>query len=544
MGGSRRGGVPSRSSFPATARDRRKSPRTGAPGSRTGRPPRAGGVLRTVLVVLGLSFLSLPPASGSLDPVSRYLESIRDDPVRLHAFLRDMPKGGDLHNHLSGAVSTESLIRFAVDDGLCIDAVSFVASPPPCGPDQRPASDTVGDDDFYHRVIAAWSMEGFSPGPESGHDHFFAAFEKFGAAASHGGDMLAEVASRAAAQHEFYLEILLTRQAPAVRALAQRVGFDPDFSKMLARLKKDGAMTRIVAAARRDTDADLARFRAVLQCPNAEADPACTLPIRFDSQVRRIAEPEVVFAQAVLGFELAERDRRYVGVNLVAPEDDPVSLRDYRLHMRMVGYLREVYQRAHITLHAGELTPALASSADLGFHIREAVETAKAERIGHGVDIAHEENDSPGVLQTIARRHVLVEINLTSNCQILVVCGQDHPFALYRRSGVPVTLSTDDEGIERTDLTSQYQLAVRSYGLGYQDLKTMARAAIDHGFLQGESLWRAPDDFRPAPQCADDSLGESQPSGDCRRLLGASPRAAAEWRQEAAFVRFERRYGG
>ena len=42
--------------------------------------------------------------------------SIRDDPLALLAFLREMPKGGDLHNHLSGAIYAESYLRWAAED--------------------------------------------------------------------------------------------------------------------------------------------------------------------------------------------------------------------------------------------------------------------------------------------------------------------------------------------------------------------------------------------------------------------------------------------
>jgi len=57
---------------------------------------------------------------------------------------------------------------------------------------------------------------------------------------------------------------------------------------------------------------------------------------------------------------------------------------------------------------------------------------------------------------------VLVEINLTSNADILGISGKHHPFATYRSYGVPVALSTDDPGIERIDLTHEYVRAVES----------------------------------------------------------------------------------
>ena len=53
------------------------------------------------------------------------------------------------------------------------------------------------------------------------------------------------------------------------------------------------------------------------------------MTIRFDYQVGRATDPATVFTNLLLGFELQRGDRRYVGVNLVQPEDDPVALRDY-----------------------------------------------------------------------------------------------------------------------------------------------------------------------------------------------------------------------
>ncbi len=75
------------------------------------------------------------------------------------------------------------------------------------------------------------------------------------------------------------------------------------------------------------------------------AKPGCELPIRFDYQVLRAMPPQVVFAMLVLGFELQKSDPRFVGVNLVQPEDALVALRDYRLQMRMIKFLRTPLRR-------------------------------------------------------------------------------------------------------------------------------------------------------------------------------------------------------
>ncbi|MEV7969417.1 hypothetical protein AB0O34_26040 [Sphaerisporangium sp. NPDC088356] len=483
------------------------------------------------------------PAGDAASRVEAYLDGIRQEPGRLREFALDLPKGADIHAHLSGSVPTRGLLGSAMRDGLCLDTTSFAASAPPCRAGQRPARDVATDTSFGDDVMRAWSMQSFTPGGESGHDHFFATFGKFGAAAAHKGEMLAAFASQAAAENEFALEVMLSRQPGAIGELAKKVGSDPDPARLRDRLLAGGAMATIVKAARADADADLKEMRATLRCDKEGADPGCELPLRFILQVTRTNAPEVVFAQMLLGFELAEADQRYAGLNLVAPEDDPVALRDYRLHMRMLGYLRGVYSKAHIALHAGELVPGIAPAGDLRFHIGEAVRTGKAERVGHGVDITGEDG-SGALLAEMARKHVLVEIALTSNCQILRVCGDRHPFAAYRRAGVPVTLVTDDAGIEHTDLTSEYTRAITTYGLRYADVKSMARAALDHGFLQGRSLWRGADDYVPAPECAGTPLGGTAPPAACKALLKDSPKASAEWNQEAAFTAFEDRYDG
>jgi adenosine deaminase len=83
------------------------------------------------------------------------------------------------------------------------------------------------------------------------------------------------------------------------------------------------------------------------------------------------------------------------------------------------------------------------------------VELGDAERIGHGVDVMYE--DRPRDLLTeMAARHIMVEINLSSNEGILGVEGRCASVSVYRSAHVPVALSTDDEGVSRIDLTHEY----------------------------------------------------------------------------------------
>jgi adenosine deaminase len=498
-----------------------------------------------ITVLLGMTLLSVPAAAqpDGLAGVERYLNSVRHDPARLRAFMLDLPKGGDLHNHLSGAASTEVLISLAALDGMCIDITTFVAAPAPCVPGQRPAADTATDPAFYRAVLMAWSMEGFQPGQgQSGHDHFFATFGLFGAVTGpHRVELLADVVARAGRQHEQYLETMLTRQGGPLFTLSQQVTFSEDFAAMRAQVLAGGTMAGIVANASTEMDADTVRLRSLLACDTPAASPGCDVTVRYIQQVNRNNPPNVVFTYMVSAFELATADHRTVALNLVSPEEGDVSIRDYRLHMRMLDYLRSVYPQGHITLHAGELVPGLVKPEELTYHVREAVLTGHAERIGHGVDVLGEDN-WPQLMRTMADRHVLAEINLTSNEQILGVSGQEHPFPTYRAFRVPVTLSTDDEGVSRIDLTHEYQRATVDYHLSYRDLKTIARASLDHAFLEGTSLWRSEDVHVPVAPCAHDRLGAAHPSARCRAFLAGSPHATLQWRQEGMFTQFEHQH--
>ena len=161
-------------------------------------------------------------------------------------------------------------------------------------------------------------------------------------------------------------------------------------------------------------------------------------------------------------------------MNMVQPEEGPLSLRDYTLQMRMVRYLSQQYPGVKIALHAGEFVPGLVPPADLTSHIRQAVVIAGASRIGHGVSI-RSERDAQQLMKVMRDRGVTVEVALTSNQQILDVTARNSQFPVYGRAGVPRVLATDDPGVERTDLSAQYAKAFAWFDLDYQDLKTLTR---------------------------------------------------------------------
>jgi hypothetical protein len=249
---------------------------------------------------------------------------------------------------------------------------------------------------------------------------------------------------------------------------------------------------------------------------------------------------QIVFAQILLGFELASSDPRFVGLNLVMPEDWYVPIHDFNEHMAMIDYLHSVYPKVHIALHAGELAMGLVPPEDLAFHIRASVERGHAERVGHGVSVMNEK-DPISLLHEMAKRNVMVEIALTSNDMILGVSGDDHPLPVYMKYGVPVALASDDEGVARSDMTHEYLRAVETYHLTYADLKRIARQSLEHSFLPGQSLWvETKLVFRMTPSCAGDAAAADKPSAACAEFLAHNERAREQWKLEAEFAKFEK----
>ena len=479
-------------------------------------------------------------------------EAKKQGPLALRGFLVNMPKGADLHVHLSGAVYAENWIRAAAEDGLCVDpkALSFVKpANGSCASDQIAASDllaktqTAANQDLYDKLINAFSMRSYVPySGWSGHDQFFATFGHFGGTdKKHTGEWIDEVVTRAAAQNEQYVELMETPPFGHAATLAYKLGWDGNLAEFRQKLL-DAGVGDEVQAAREHIQNALALRNKLEHCGTPEAMPGCKVEVRFIYQILRNFPKEQVFAQTLLGFEAISKIPEFVGINFVQPEDGYLCMTDYTLQMQMMDYLHSVYPNVHITLHAGEVAPGLVTSDGLKFHIRQAVELGHAERIGHGVDVMYED-DALALLKELAAKHVMIEINLTSNDGILGIKGADHPLPFYRKAGVPVALSTDDEGVSRIDLTHEYIRAALEYGLTYADLKQMARTGMEHNFLSGKSLWAAADKFGPpVTACKAQVLGGEKPSAGCKAFLDGSEKATAQWEQEKRFREFEARF--
>jgi len=481
--------------------------------------------------------------SGAEQRAAYRFSQALQNPLALRAFLQAMPKGADLHLHLTGAVYAETAIAEAAADNLCFDSPTLTLVPnhglagtkPVCAAGQRPAADALADPVLYSQLVDAFSMRGYYPRQSmTGHDYFFSTFSRFNILETpHAADWIDQVASRAAAQNEQYIEAMVNPPVPIAVALAAKLPWNPDnLPAMRDHLLANGIHADVLSSIQQFDAMESGRAR-LERCGTPNPAPACAVTVRYLYQVLRGLAPAQVFARTLVAFEVASASPRVVGLNLVMPEDGLVTMRDYTLQMRMLDYLHSVYPQVKISLHAGELAPGLVPPDGLRFHIRQAVELGHASRIGHGVDVMFEDNPRQ-LLEELADRHILVEVNLTSNDAILGVTGAEHPLRTYLGAHVPVALSTDDEGVSRIDLTHEFVRAVTEQHLDYVDLKHLVRASIEHSFLPGEDLWAAPDNYtRMVPACV------APASKPCSDFLASSERARQQFELERRFHDFE-----
>ncbi|MBU3557840.1 adenosine deaminase [Polynucleobacter sp. Ross1-W9] len=492
---------------------------------------------------LTLLCLSLAVSAQSSNPAARWFDAHKERPQMVRQFLQLMPKGADVHTHLSGAVYAETYLDIAKKENYCLDDDTYKISASPC---------KEGSGDFSAKQLAKverekaidrYSARNIEFANRPGHDHFFESFGLFKAISSNNdyqAIMIAEVANRAASQNIQLLELMISIQSKGIKRLGadMKWGVNQNFQEGRQWMLQNG-LGNLVEAGKKDLDDIEAASRKLMNCGTAMAQGGCDVKVRFLVQTTRNGAPNQVFAQLTYAFELAKADPRVLGINLVSPEDTPNALRDYSLQMSMIQYLSGISPQVKIALHAGELAFGDVPPQNLRNHITDAVKIAGASRIGHGVDIGYED----GAIETLKymkQKGVAVEICLTSNDVILNVKGKDSPLKDYMAAGVPVILASDDEGISRIDLTNEYVRAAVEQGLSYAQLKQISRNSLTWSFLPGSNLWGIPEKAQLVAPCRSDTPGSEKVSGGCSQFLASSEKAAAQWHLEAALQAFEK----
>lgn len=436
--------------------------------------------------------VTLPSPPSHSQEINAYFEKIRNDQGMLTAFFTAMPKGADLHHHFSGSIYGETFWQILNESNGWMNPRTIEI-------------DTAGThhkrpwekfevlrkrkdfDALKQAFLRKTSVKDYNESVGPSDQHFFGTFASFSTVA--GYDIpkgMQEFRQRALAENVSYIETMLGAPDAPVRLPAAPVW---EHAMMAASLADSAAVAdtldkvynALIAAGILDTAVKFCHNYDLLHQQSGVDDD--NFMLRYLLHANRNASPLNVYRKLLIAFHAASIDPLFVGVNLVAPEDGEVSMRDYTLHMLMMAHLHKHYPQVRYSLHAGELAAGMVRPELLRYHIRQAVMVAGAQRIGHGVDIAHEAQ-AIQLLEEMNKRKVAVEINLVSNEFILHVKNDQHPVMFYYTHKVPVVISTDDAAVLRTDLTQQYILLASRYpSLKYDDIKGIVRNSIIYSFL-------------------------------------------------------------
>ena len=211
--------------------------------------------------------------------------------------------------------------------------------------------------------------------------------------------------------------------------------------------------------------------KATTMLPSLEATTGVTIRLIANNAWHQ--SPETVAA----GMQTAKKylDQGVVGYNMVADERTFRPLRHYEAFQVM----RKTIPGLQATLHAGEQTGTADNMVnDLLLNVR---------RYGHATQV-EEDAIAMALLYT---RKTPVEVSLFSNQKTGAMEDlSKHPLAKMLAWGVPVSLSTDDPGVFQTTLAQEYEVAQRTFGLSWQDLKGIARNGILCAFCDSKTKRR------------------------------------------------------
>jgi adenosine deaminase len=454
--------------------------------------------LLLVLAVAASAHAAPPGAKANEAATARHLAALvagaEPKSAELTMFFSQMPKGGDLHHHYSGALYAEQYVNWLDQQGYCVNKLTYrietnkdnVAAERAKAPAERVClgtAEVLADDKTYRELLQRWSSKDFDNHgalQDPPDRQFFQTFGYFGPVSNAMfAEGLQELKKRAIEENVSYIETMF-KLAP----FSANADFD---AKMWQAGASDAALDEAMrvwsAALEQDPafNAGLADFVSRTASAAAGIDDE-RFTMRYQAYVLRLLAPSKVFSSMLAAFKAAGQSPLIVGVNIVGQESQAVSMRDYTLHMKMFRYLKARYPKVKLALHAGELALGDVPPDGLRFHIDQAINVAGANRIGHGIDLAHESNVL-GILKTMKARDIPVEINLTSNAFISGIKGENHPVTLYRRYGVPYVISTDDAGVTRHTLAQEYVLFASRYKPGYAEIKKASYNSLRYSFL-------------------------------------------------------------
>ena len=197
---------------------------------------------------------------------------------------------------------------------------------------------------------------------------------------------------------------------------------------------------------------------------------ATGVTVRFHYALLRFSPTAEQSLEQMYKFVDAHRDM-YVAIDMVGREDND---KGHPLRfLETLRNLRRQYPDIELSIHAGEVD-------EPNEHIRNTL-LLGANRIGHGVNLLTD----PDTLLLMRHNKYLIEINLVSNLLLEYIETYDqHPFPELLRIDVPVALSTDDRGMWDSILTDEFFVAVKEFNLSWDEVQTLNVNSLQHAFVQ------------------------------------------------------------
>ena len=455
--------------------------------------------MRTFALLL-LAFFANAAVSEDGQTFDRQFEQIRSDRRVLHAFFRDMPLGGDIHTHLSGAVSVDTTIQiasrhhyyfaFSRDD----EFTGFVA--PEITVEQgavtRSTRGRCDDGDTclqaaelsnVHREAirqAIWINEKDAERGEGGRFSDFVRVFSMLDELTDNADVIPEfihaLMDEAAELHVSYLELKITPynrrnsmgDVVSIEELLENLGREIDAKNgSLARAGKRSVVVKLVA--------QLLRSRP-LRTGGITGLPYITCfgddcPSRWE-QAHYLATLSR-YSDFVVGYD-------FVGLPEVKIEVPGSSARQF------IEELTDRYGDANIAIHSGEST-----QGDLADNIELALD-AGADRLGHAYNLGSLVSDE--TLRLVCQGGIPMVIGLSSNVRLQVAETIDqHPYVSFIRGDIcpnnrplPVALATDDAGLFNTDLSLEFCIAAANSDLTWNEMKRIAKQSLQASFASGD----------------------------------------------------------
>lgn len=437
--------------------------------------------------------------------IEKYFESIKGNTPELIMFLKAMPKGADLHNHVLGASYSEFIYDDAIkyNDYYDLRNNFFLTKNEYSNSDK--SNQIINIETFkkfyYNNMFDSYSIRGIDKNYHDKAKHFFNTF--FGALSSKRteNDMIVEIIKRNLSQNIKYLELIsdcISREVENnFRNVMNKMDFNINdlekYCKILDTLDNEENFEKVK---------NLLDERENVLTENGVGN----FTVKYIPILKRVSSSLNEFTAETYCYMLyCIKEDRIAAVNIVEPEDVPASRENFESHIKIIrfiyNYLSNKYsssnKKINLTLHAGELCIMRSPLEDMNDRICSSIFLTRdkneqklpyTKRIGHGVSIFWEEN-ADSLLKFMSINKVAVEICLTSNEIILGIKGKDHPLPLYLKYNVPIVICTDDEGVNRSNLTLEYLKAIQNYNLDYNTIKDIVRNSIEFSFLSGESLF-------------------------------------------------------